>query len=600
MITKIKFNIYIYIIMKKRTFIIKQKIIKNTRKKNKKKSTITTTSKKYRPIISGRPKVSFPYVYFILAYDKFKKYYKTLNPYLLIQTNACDDKSIGKKPEVKYNKEISFLKDNSEFCVLVLKYDDAYDLNNDPNMFNNINFLNRILGHAKLKYYNTLSLLGIYNVCLHPFNIELNPEGKIVTEEKRIKPGYGSVLFNSIKTSISFLQLPFDKIWLGIDINNVNFKKIAWLYASKGFEDPIFSDISPDGKVMPFYFIQLTSKKTSYINNKDDALIPYYETIDLYKQIQTPLGQEGIFNFKFKFDKTAILTLRVMPFYSFSETKQTIGIDDYSMQRETAGRFLTYKSDEYNGDIINKLSLEISNEKSSIKYVIGEKSNVSAIEGENMFHTHPFVNYKIYNTLIGPPSSPDLTVFMQFILKGMQTPMSKIQKFAAVIAIEGIYIYSLSIDGIRHLKNGRILTPDDIKQYEYPFNERKYDWSTYGNAVRLDRDLVNDEIKKYFNWFENVNKRFGDYFKIDFKPWKEINEDALFEVYYYNGNRTKVAPKNVDMEIVDEERPVHDRPEIVDERPFKKQRINGGKKRTNKKRTNKNRTNKKRTNKLDN
>jgi len=563
--------------MKKRTSI-KQKISKNTRKKNKK---VERKSIKNRHMIGGKPKVSFPYVYYILAYDIFKKYYNTLNPYLSIQTNACNDISVGKQLELKYNEQIPFLNDNSEFCVLVVRYNDVYDLNNDPNMFNNLIFLNRILGHAKLKYYNTLSLLGIYNVCLHPFNITINPQGNIVTEEKQIEPGYGSVLFNSIKTSISFLKLQFDKLWLGIDINNINFKKVAWLYASKGFEDPIFSDISPDGKELPFYFIQLTSKKTSYINNRDDALIPYYETIDLYKQIQTPLGQEGIFNFKFKFDKSAILTLRVMPFYSFSETKRTIGIDDFNMQRETSGRFLTYKSDEVNGDIINKLSLEISSENSNIKYNIGEISSVAGVEGENMFHTHPFVNYKITNTLIGPPSSPDLTLFMHFILKSMQTPMSKIQKFAAVIAIEGIYIYSLSINGIRHLKNGHILTPDDIKNYEYPFDERKYDWSTYTNDTTIEDDVVNNEIKKYFNWFENVNKRFGDYFKIDFNPWKEINDNTQFELHYYNGNRTKLAPTNVDMDVIEPNDRIIENPE--GEPPLKIQRINGGKKRTNKK-----------------
>lgn len=549
----------------------------NTRKNNKK---IYKKSRKNKYMRGGRPKVSFPYTYFILDYNKFIKYFDRLNPFLLGQTNACDNISLGKQPEFKYDKSIRYLNDNSELCILVLKYDDAFNLVKDLNFFNDINFLNRILGHAKLKYYNTLSLLGIYDVCLHPFNITINPQGNILTEEKRIKPGYGSVLFNSIKTSISFLQLQFDKLWLGIDINNINFKKVAWLYASNGFEDPIFSDISPDGKLLPFYFIQLTSKKTSYINNRDDALNPYYETIDLYRQIQTPLGQEGIFKFKFKFDKSAILTLRVMPFYSFSETKRTIGIDDFRMQRETSGRFLTYESYEVNDDIINKLSLEISSENSNIKYNIGEISSVAGIDGENMFHTHPFVNYKITNTLIGPPSSADLTVFMHFILKSMQTPMLKIQKFAAVIAIEGIYIYSLSINGIRHLKNGRILTPDNIKNYEYPFNERKYDWSTYDNDTTIEDDVVNNEIKKYFNWFENVNKRFGDYFKIDFKPWREINNDTQFELHYYNGNRNKFPSTNVDMDVVEPNERLIEHPE--GEPPFKIQRINGGKKRTNK------------------
>jgi hypothetical protein len=532
----------------RKTSSIKQKIAKNTRKKYKK---LERKSKKNRPMIGGaRPKVSFPYVYFILDYDKFTKYLNILNPYLSIQTNACDSIALGaEQPEVKYDENIDFLNDDSELCVLVVRYNDAFDLNNNPDMFNNIGFLNRILGHAKLKHYPTLSLLGIYNVCLHPFNITINPQGNIVTEKKQLEPGYGSVLFSCIKTSISFLQLQFDKLWLGIDVKNVNFNKVAWLYARNGFEDPIYSNISPDETVLSIDFIQLTSKRTSYINNRDDALIPYYETIDLHRQINTDLGKEGIFKLKFCFDKSAILTLRVLPFYSFSENKQTIGIHDFNLQREIAGRFLTYKSDEVNGHIVNKLSLEISSENSNIKYDIGEISSVPGIEGENMFHTHPFVNYNINKTLIGPPSSDDLKLFMHFILKSMPTPMSKIQKFAAVIAIEGIYIYSLSISGIRHLKNGKILTPNDINNYEYPFQNRPYDWSTYANDTTTEDDRVNRQIKDYFKWFNDVNVKLGDYFKIEFKPWKEINEDTQFEIHYYNGNRVKLGPTNVDMEV---------------------------------------------------
>lgn len=557
--------------MKKEPYF-KQKIAKNTRKKYKK---LERKSKKNTHMTGGKPKVSFPYVYFIVSYDNFKKYYNELNPYLSIQTNACDNISLGALPEVKYDEKIPFLSDKSEFCILVLKYNDAFNLNKKLDLFNDIGFLNKILGHAKLKLYPSRSLLGIYNVCLHPFIINKDQQGKFITEDKQLEPGYGSVLFNCIKTSISFLQLQFDTLWLGIDVNNVNFKKVAWLYASKGFEDPIFSNISPDGKELSIYFIQLTSKKTSYINNRDDALIPYYEIIDLHRQINTDLGKEGIFKLKFCFDKSAILTLRILPFYSFSENKQTIGIDDFNLQRETAGRFLTYKSYEDNGDIVNKLSLEILSESSMLKYEIGEKSHVIGIEGQKVFHTHPFINYKINNTLIGPPSSADLNTLNEFIKNGTQTPMSKIQQFAAVIAIEGIYIYSFSINGIRNLKNGRILTPNDINNYDYPFNERKYDWSTYANDNTIDQDAVKNEINKYFNWFEVVNKRFDDYFKIDFKPWNEINDNTQFEIHYYNGNR-KLVKNPEDMDIIEANDLVIEKPDNPP--PFKKQRINGGKK----------------------
>jgi len=567
---------------------MKKDLVKNTRKNNKK---ILIKSRKNKNMSGGRPNVRFPYTYFILGYDVFMKYLNILNPYLTSQTNACNNIAVGQKPEYKYNGEGPFLKDNTEVCILVLRYDDAFNLNNQLDFFNDPTFLNKILGHAKLKYYNNLSLLGIYNVCLHVFNINVDPQGNVTSEQKQTDKGDGSVLFNCIKTSTSFLHFDFNKMWLGIDINNVQFEKLAWLYTSKGFKDPIYSNIFPDGTVIPFNTIQLTSQRGSYINNKDDVFIPFLETIDLYNQIKTPLGQEGIFKFKFNFDKSAILSLRLMPFISFSETKQTLGIEDYNKQRETAGRFLIYNSKQNNNDIINNLSLEVLGENSTIKFNTGEIGTVEIIPGQRVFHTHPFINYKINNTLIGPPSSPDLISFIHLIVKHMQTPMSEIPQFGAVIAIEGIYIYSLSTNGIRHLKNGQILHPDIIKNYEYPFDQRKYDWSTYATDTTIEDDSVNNEITKYLNWFEDVNKKFGNYFKVDFKPWKIIDDTTQFEVHYYNGNRTKIAPtpqnEVVPMEVVNDKMEVvdHERPELIDETLLKKQRINGGKKLTIKKRT---------------
>jgi hypothetical protein len=194
----------------------------------------------------------------------------------------------------------------------------------------------------------------------------------------------------------------------------------------------------------------------------------------------------------------------------------------------------------------------------------------------------------------------------------MQIPMSKIPQFGAVIAIEGIYIFSLSINGIQLLKSGKILQPNYIMNYEYPFNERKYDWSTYANDSSIQEDMVNNEITKYFTWFENVNKKFNNYFKMDFKPWKELNENTKFEVHYYNGNRTKiiqdttipmevgsenvVSPDNVKTESADEKHRTNGpqlgqkRPgdEVTDDNPKKIPRFYGGKKRTNKTKKQKN------------
>jgi hypothetical protein len=523
----------------------KKNVKQNTRKNNKK----IQKTKKNKYLIGGKPKINFPYTYFIINFDKFKQYFETLNPYLFVQTNACDNISLGQNPEFTYEERKSYLNNSNEYCVLVLKYDDVFALNNNQNLLNDLNFLNKILGHAKLIHFKSLSLLGIYNVCLHTFNIIKNQQGNISYQQKQTKPGYESVLFNCIMTSIYFLNINAGRYWLGININNVQFNKIAWLYTSKGFEKPIYSNISPDKSILPFYFIQLTSRG-HYINNQDEALIPYFETIDLYNQIKTPLGKEGIFLLKFYFDKSAILSLRLMPFLSFTQTKIPIGIEDYAMQRESAGIFLIYNSyqDKNSNEINNILSLETLSDNSLIKYNVGEVGSVN-IEGSKIFHTHPFINYKNYNVLIGTPSGNDLASFLQNFINDIKLPMSEMPQFGTVIAIEGIYIYSLSIDGIRFFKNGTLPNINDIiNNYEYPYNQRAYDWSTYEYTdTDIQLELVNNAIQKYLIWFDTTNKRFGNLFDLIFKPWKEIDHETEFKIHYYNGNRFNIGEDIMDV-----------------------------------------------------
>jgi hypothetical protein len=522
---------------------MKKKIIKqkktNTRKNNKK-------TKKNKTLIGGRPKINFPYTYFNIDYNIFMKYSSILNSYLNGQTNACNDISLGKNPEFTHS-DSPFLSNSDELCIIVLKYDDAFTLSNNNDLLGDLNFLNKILGHAKLIYYKSLSLVGIYNVCLHTFNIIRDPQGAITTQRKESKPGYGTVLFNCIYTSILLLKVDFNTIWLGIDIKNAEFTKVAWLYTSKGFSNPIISNISPDGKTLPIYFIQLTNNKT-YVNNKDDALIPYHETIDLYYQIRnSKLGEEGIFSFKFSFDKTAILSLRLMPFLSFSENKDVVGIEEYYKQRETAGRFLIYKTNDNKNSVSYVLSLETISEQ-SIKYIIGDAGSVDVIEGERVFHTHPYLNYELYKSLIGPPSGGDIMIFLQSIVNDIKKPMTQPKQFSSIISIEGIYIISLSIDGIRQLKNG-IFPFLNQNSYEYPMSERYYDWDNYSSDTTIQVDTVKNQVEKYFNWFNKVNASFDNFFQIIFMPWNKLDEKTIFQIHYYNGNRLNISQMNKSTQV---------------------------------------------------
>ena len=551
-----KYIIYLLYIMKNKILTRKhnQKIKKIIRKNNKTQKKHTqkkhTQKKNIQSMIGGKPKINFPYTYFILNFSDFSSHKTVLNPYLNGQTKACDMIALGQPPDFIDDTSNPFLKDINDRCILVLKYPDAFELINNLNLLDDISFLNKILGHAKLTYYTQEEVIGIFNVCLHHFDIILNPSGPYAIQEKISKPGYGTVLFNCILTSISFLKIPVKSIWLGIDVNNVNFEKLAWLYTHKGFNDPIVSNISPNGT-----FIQLTyNPLTDNVNDEYDVQLSYYETIDLHRQLSTNTGKEGIFSLTFNFDKSAILNLRLLPFLSFEVSNKTqlpiaVGIEKFHNQRETTGRLVTYTAVENNQkQIVYKLAVDL-NAESQMDYTIGSASSVANIEGRKVFHTHPFINYVKESVSIAPPSGSDFNAFLSNVVNN--TSNKPIPQFFSVISIEGIYICYITIEGYKLIKNKNI--PQDIsKNYEYPFKEREYNWSNYKtDPTPIDPDFINNNLTKYFTWFENVNKKYGNFFNIIFKSWNLFDRNTEFTIYYYNRNNLENLENsdNTKMEI---------------------------------------------------
>ena len=99
----------------------KDLVKKNTRKNNKNKKQIQTKSRKNRHMNGGRPKVSFPYTYFILYYDNFIKYNKYRTKENLFYTNEKDSLNrIQVKSKLNYKYYSLLLK--SKFCEVLNKY----------------------------------------------------------------------------------------------------------------------------------------------------------------------------------------------------------------------------------------------------------------------------------------------------------------------------------------------------------------------------------------------------------------------------------------------------------------------------------------------
>jgi len=337
-------------------------------------------------------------------------------------------------------------------------------------------------------------------------------------------------------------------------MRNANFAKVSWLYASNGFCKPILSSKTPDGTQIGFNIMELTNY-FDYVNNSSDAVFYHDEMMDLYNQYMNPDSHvdvmRGILHFKFIFDKSAIRSLRLLPFLSFSEDKTLTGINAFENQRETSGTFYIYRIDKGLRNVY-KLTLEIAN-NATIKYKVGESTSVhvDTASGRGNFHCHPLNAYKLYNVIIGTPSSPDIKNFVKDVIYDINLKEPVI-KFHAVIALEGIYIISLSKNGINFIKEHIIQLSqlydhyfNYFDDYEYNVDNRKYDWSKYdfhgvNEMDEADKTRVSIEVARYLTWFKGHDEQKfvgGGLFNMQFFSWKQLGDnDTIIDIDFYSNH----------------------------------------------------------------
>ena len=430
------------------------------------------------------------------------------------------------------------------------------NLKNNKNLFNDVSFINEILGSAIIRKYSYTNIvkIGIYNVCLY-----LN--------EKQGK-GYGSVLFNIILQAINGLYLFPNKnenemivenenenamtnenenemivenenemkiLWLGIRLDNPNFKKLAYLYTSFGFRNPKVITNDLNGNSLGFKIMEFSKEIDEYIIDENNTKKVFIEIIDIYNH---SISQTKSCKFKFILDKTAILNLRLMPYLNTMGRFESI-LNNNINNNEYSGSLFIYNAyyDEKSGDIYYKLSLEMIENNKGISYIIGENEQVIIKDDQRTFHTHPISAYVNWNRLVGFPSGADFHVVFQ---KGFN---SKLQfQFHMVITIEGIYTLSLSekvvnaynelsIDFIENLVNW---TSNNKNLLQYN-PELSYNWIA-NNVDNYAKD-VSLEVNKFFDWFKNYSNngfRLNDYIECQFHPWKKIDKNTKFEVFYHN------------------------------------------------------------------
>ena len=554
------------------------------------------------------PDYGFPIVYYFVTHDELKSHqFAILNAYINVQTNVCnrmqDDSSAH--PFLMYPNEI---------CVLFMYWDISHhlevlkttDLAAFQSCLSNIDFLNRrILGHAKIA--KNLPYLSIYNFCKH--SVTISPDSVVTQRNPQFGP-IGFAMFNALLTATTFLQAPApapadaavvggaaaaaaaNTLWLGIDVNNPDFSKVARIYTICGFSNPIITNLDVTGARLQFTTLQLTRPLNAHASSHLDSINNYNQAMNLKHKwnasarhmrgdLWDGIGTSEITNlagvnarimkYKFSFDRSCILSLHLFPFVSFNERGLATGVTHMHGQRETSGKFVVTQSLYDDHDHITPeegrdvLALETTVSSPSdihLNFNVGSVESVSMVFAEATFHTHPIANYKSYKTIIGPPSGSDFLVFVQSFVNLQLTFPVQSFKFSLVSTIEGVHIISLTPAGIIFFINlmrtsqgeaAAQAPPADAfavftskveaitRNYEYRLTDREFVWEHHGIDEARSQDALIAAIDKYTNWFTDVNRTNGGIFDWGWTSWDAFDVEDVTEVYYLE-NRIRIAP----------------------------------------------------------
>jgi hypothetical protein len=579
------------------------------------------------------PDYGFPIVYYLITHAEFTNHQlNSLNTYINIQTNVCNRRPGDPTAH-------AFLSSPNEICVLFMYWDSSHHLDvlktTDMGAFHaslsDLNFLNRrILGHAKIA--KNFPYLSIYNFCKH--SVTIAPDA--VTQRTPQFGPIGIAMFNALLTAATFIQAPAPAIdvaadavvdaagaggaavvvdaavaggaavvvdaavagdaavdaantlWLGIDVNNPDFSKVARIYTVCGFSNPVITNIDVTGVRLPFNTLQLTRPLHAHASSHLVSVQNYNQTMNLMHKWHAstqPLPQNEfwarigtsevtnlvganarIMKYKFSFDRSCILSLHLFPFVSFNERGLATGLTQMHGQRETSGKFVVTQSlydqrtPAEGRDVLALETTVVSPSNIRLNFNVGNVDSVQMFLAEATFHTHPIANYKTYKTIIGPPSGGDFLAFVQSFVN-LQLTVDQSFKFSLVSTIEGVHIISLTPAGIIFFINlmrdsqreaAAEMPPADAfalftskveaitQHYEYRFTEREFVWEEHGIDEARSQEALHAVIDKYTEWFIRVNGENGNCFEWTWTPWDEFNVDDITEVYYLE-NRIRIA-----------------------------------------------------------
>lgn len=519
------------------------------------------------------PDYGFPIVYHFVTHDDFT-HLSGLNDYVSLQTNACNRMShpYGSVPGQGMPP---FISSNSELCVLFMHWDvsshlDALKLAHDKTAYysalNNLIFLNKhVLGHAKILRH--APYLAIYNFCKHSLTVT----DAAINQRETPFGSIGFSMFTALLTATQLISgVVEDTLWLGIDLANPDFSKVAKIYTVSGFSDPIITNRDVTGAQLPFNILQLTLPLRAHESRHLESVNNFNKVMNLVNDwnmsVQSrydPADWRGLANssvvnltglharimrYRFSFDRSCIMSLRLFPYVSFDAAGGAFGVTQLSAQRETSGKFVSIKSvydpdhPENSHDVL-AIETTVVSGHTRLKFAVGSADSVLMEWGEATFHTHPAVNYRRADISIAPPSSDDFLAFVRtFIYFQLPEQIRQHQsfKFSLVSTIEGLHIISLTPQGIVFFTNMKMHHPDTFEaqtkaitdKYEYELIQRRLLWQVRSLEELRSQDALGRPMYEYEQWFETINTANGNLFQWNFVSWDEVSTMHQIEGYY--------------------------------------------------------------------
>lgn len=388
---------------------------------------------------------------------------------------------------------------------------------------NSEQIFNNSLGHCWFVWDKEKNICSLWDICLH-----VQTGGK------------GTVFLDAIMGLLS-LVLPDDtKLWLGIDLQNRHFNKVASLYAKFGFKDPYISFVDPFGndytKSLADGFLALhrTNEYIDYTEINRDGI--FASILYMFEQ-SINNAEHNFCTIKLKFNVPYSRWLSRLALYSSS-----LNSNGTITQKEVSGAF------KLEDPIMNSKGEFIWEIKANKEKGLNAKNEleVEIVTGRYNFHTHPREAYLNFGVNIGFPSGQDYYMVLYNILN---TDLI----FHSVVAVEGVYTIWLNEYWCQNLT--RLVDLIKTNKDNFSIDDQKVTVAEYIRVMFEAPKIIPEGLtskQASIDYCYRINgalllKGEPPVFKCNFLSWDDIARDDgsdIFTVTYPKMSEQCFAPES--------------------------------------------------------